>query len=179
MKLSRRAQRMQRHYHRMDKQGGLNLVSLMDIFTILVFFLMVNSSDVKVLQQDKSVQLPVSVAKQQAKETIIITVSGNNILVQGRTVASIDSLPAEGIIEGLKSELDYQSEKNGQLAGSDASSINESNDVSQAQQGRSVTLVADKSTPYKLLKRIMATSTEANYTHISLAVNKKIAGKKS
>ena len=55
MKLSRRAKRMKRHYKRMDKAGGLNLVSLMDIFTILVFFLMVNSSDVKVLQQDKSI----------------------------------------------------------------------------------------------------------------------------
>ena len=46
MKLSRRAKRMRRHYSRMHRGGGLNLVSLMDIFTILVFFLMVNSSDV-------------------------------------------------------------------------------------------------------------------------------------
>lgn len=170
---------MQRHYHRMDKQGGLNLVSLMDIFTILVFFLMVNSSDVKVLQQDKTVKLPVSVAKQQAKETIVITVSGNNILVQGRTVASIDALPAEGIILGLKSELDYQSAKNEQSARNRQSGTNNNNQVGSKPQGHSVTLIADKSTPYKLLKRIMATSTEANYTHISLAVNKKMVGKKS
>ena len=56
----------------MDKSGGLNLVSLMDIFTILVFFLMVNSSDVKVLQQDKSIELPLSSAKEQPKENLVI-----------------------------------------------------------------------------------------------------------
>ena len=33
-----------------SKTATLNLVSLMDIFTILVFFLMVNSSEVEVLQ---------------------------------------------------------------------------------------------------------------------------------
>ncbi|HBX40956.1 MAG TPA: biopolymer transporter ExbD, partial [Marinobacter adhaerens] len=41
MKTSRKAKRIRRHYGRMKKSGGLNLVSLMDIFTILVFFLMV------------------------------------------------------------------------------------------------------------------------------------------
>ncbi len=58
MKTSRRARRMQRHYGRMHRPGGLNLVSLMDIFTILVFFLMVSSSDVKVMQNTADVPLP-------------------------------------------------------------------------------------------------------------------------
>ena len=56
MKLSRRARLRQRHYGRMHKAGGLNLVSLMDIFTILVFFLMVNSSDVKVMQNTAKIE---------------------------------------------------------------------------------------------------------------------------
>jgi len=163
VKLSRRAKRMQRHYRRMDKAGGLNLVSLMDIFTILVFFLMVNSSDVKVLQQDKSVELPISVAKQQPKENLIIVVSGNDILVQGRSVATLQTLK-EGVIEGLKKELVYQAQKNAAFKTMTA--------------GYPVTLVADKRTPYKLLKKIMATCTEANYTQISLAVSKKSSAKK-
>ncbi len=163
MKLSRRAKRMQRHYRRMHKTGGLNLVSLMDIFTILVFFLMVNSSDVKVLQQDKSVELPVSTAKQQPKENIVITVSGQNILVQGRVVATTSDLNEEGFFQGLIDELKYQSEKN--------------TSVKDSTQGYPATLVADKSTPYKLLKKIMATCTAANYTQISLAVSKSTANK--
>jgi len=167
MKLSRRAKRMQRHYRRMDKAGGLNLVSLMDIFTILVFFLMVNSSDVKVLQQDKSVQLPISTVKQQPKDNIVIAVSGDNILVQGRVVALVSKIQADGNIEGLKTELVYQSQKN-----TSTSTIGEA-----AKNGLPVTLIADKATPYKLLKRIMATCTEANYTQISLAVSQKTKSK--
>ena len=159
MKLSRRAKRMQRHYKRMDKTGGLNLVSLMDIFTILVFFLMVNSSDVKVLQQDKSIDLPVSTAEEQPKENLVITVSGNAILVQGRNVASIDNINADGLIPGLKTELVYQGNK-----------MSANRTISD---GYPATLVADKQTPYKVLKSIMATCTDANFTQISLAVSKQ------
>lgn len=159
MKLSRRAKRMQRHYRRMDKAGGLNLVSLMDIFTILVFFLMVNSSDVKVLQQDKSIELPVSTAKEQPKENLVITVSGENVLVQGRTVASVNTLNTEGLLEGLKDELIYQGNK-----------MSSNRDITD---GYPATLVADKTTPYQVLKSIMATCTDANFTRISLAVSKQ------
>ena len=70
MKASRRARLRQRHYGRMHTAGGLNLVSLMDIFTILVFFLMVNSSDVKVMQNTADVPLPTSTAEKEAVENL-------------------------------------------------------------------------------------------------------------
>lgn len=159
MKLSRRAKRMQRHQRRTTNSASLNLVSLMDIFTILVFFLMVNSSDVKVLQQDKSVVLPTSTADQQPKDTIVITVSGKAILVQGRAVASVDSPDNTDIIKALKTELDYQANRR---------TVPQDTEF----KGFPVTLVADKDTPYKLLKKIMATCTEAKYTQVSLAVSK-------
>ena len=41
---------------------SINLVSMMDIFTILVFFLLVNSSDVEVLPNAKEIVLPTSTA---------------------------------------------------------------------------------------------------------------------
>lgn len=164
MKLSRRAKRMQRHYRRMHKAGGLNLVSLMDIFTILVFFLMVNSSDVKVLQQDKNVSLPVSAAEKQPKDNIVITVSDKHILVQGRPVAELQKLTSDhDTIHGLKVELDYQASKK----------VKSENDFI----GHAATLVADKSVPYKVLKKVMATCTEAEFTQISLAVSRKSDGK--
>jgi biopolymer transport protein ExbD len=161
MKLSRRAKRMQRHHRRTANSASLNLVSLMDIFTILVFFLMVNSSDVKVLQQDKSVVLPSSTTEQQPKDTLVITISGGDILVQGRAVAKIDSSQDEEIIKGLKDELDYQANRRTQARAIDGNF-----------KGFPVTLIADKATPYKLLKKIMATCTEAKYTQVSLAVSK-------
>lgn len=56
MKQSLRAKRMAKHHRRLNQAPKMNLVSLMDIFTILVFFLLVNSSDVEVLQTDKSIK---------------------------------------------------------------------------------------------------------------------------
>ena len=106
---------------------------------------------------------PLSVAKQQPKENIIIAVSGNNILVQGRVVSSIDDISEDGLYLGLKSELDYQASKNQSLQ--------------NVRDGYPVTLIADKNAPYKLLKKIMATCTAASYTRVSLAVSRKLEGK--
>ena len=57
MKQSRRARRMERHHKRHKGTPSFNLVSLMDIFTILVFFLLVNSGEGEVLPSTKNVDL--------------------------------------------------------------------------------------------------------------------------
>lgn len=161
MKQSRKSTRMNRHYRRMHKTSGLNLVSLMDIFTILVFFLMVNSGDVKVLQQDKSIQLPESVADQLPAETLVLTLSENDVLVQGWRVASIEEVKAGGeIIDPLKIELERQRARNTLLPPG---------------QSAPITLVGGKDLPYSVLKKIMSTCVDAGYTDISLAVMKKAA----
>lgn len=64
MKMSFRAKRLERQNQRLAQASKLNLVALMDIFTILVFFLMVNQSEVKVLQSNKDISLPRSVSEQ-------------------------------------------------------------------------------------------------------------------
>ena len=162
MKVSRRANRMRRHYGRMHKTGGLNLVSLMDIFTILVFFLMVNSSDVKVLQQNPSIKLPESTANVDTKETLILTVVGSDILIQGRKVASLNELSGdEQIISGIKKELEYQSSRNKRLLAGNANL-----------GGLPITIMGDKDIPYQSLKKIMESCVAANYTNMSLAVSR-------
>ena len=65
MSSSLRSRRMTRNHKRMTQQPRLNLVALMDIFTILVLFLMVNNGDVEVLQSDRDITLPESVSEQR------------------------------------------------------------------------------------------------------------------
>ena len=77
---------MEKHHKRHAAGGALNLVSLMDIFTILVFFLLVNSSDVEVLPNAKDVQLPESIAEEKAKETVVILIGDDNILADGEKI---------------------------------------------------------------------------------------------
>ena len=91
---SARAKRMEKHHKRNKGAGALNLVSLMDIFTILVFFLLVNSSDVETLPNAKDLQLPESIAEEKAKETVVIMIGEDDMIVQGTPVAKIADVMA-------------------------------------------------------------------------------------
>lgn len=166
MKKSYRAVRMERHHKRFGG-SNLNLVSLMDIFTILVFFLLVNSSSVQQLPSSKEVKLPTSSAEQLPEETVILLVNNNQILVQGRLIAKVsDVLKIEGnLIQPLLEEMQIQS----------LSSFKENSE----EEGLDVTIMGDKHIPYKLLRRILATLSEANYTNISMAVMKQSDSKTS
>ncbi|MDH4126198.1 MAG: biopolymer transporter ExbD, partial [Gammaproteobacteria bacterium] len=83
---------MDKHHLRNKRSVGLNLVSLMDIFTILVFFLLVNSSDVETLPNTKELQLPESIAEEKAKETVVILIGEQDLIVQGVPVAKISDV---------------------------------------------------------------------------------------
>lgn len=162
MKKSARAMRMERHHRRMAKDSKLSLVSLMDIFTILVFFLMLNASDVQVLQNSKSVELPKSNAKQPAKETLVLMINNNELLLQGRKLADVAGILANGeeLISELSTELAYQDTKSNRAAV----------DEDGQPMDKAITIMGDKNIPYALLKRIMQTCAQAGYTNISLAV---------
>lgn len=160
---SSRAKRMDKHHRRNKGAGGLNLVSLMDIFTILVFFLLVNSSDVEVLPNAKEIQLPESIAEQKAKETVVILIGDEDIIVQGTPIVKVaDVMAAKGndipqLREALKSQNDRVLRREAQ----------------QDIAGREVTIMGDKDIPYRLLKKVMATCSQSEYGQISLAVLQK------
>lgn len=158
-----RAARMDRHHARHKKGGSLNLVSLMDIFTILVFFLLVNSSEVEVLPNAKDVQLPESIAETKARESVVILVTDEEILVQGKVVGRVADVLAsdELVIPSLRNELVAQAER----------SVLPTEDGEEA--AREVTIMGDREIPYHLLKRVMATCTDADYGRLSLAVLQK------
>lgn len=162
MKRSMRAQRMVRHHRRMHTTSKLNLVSLMDIFTILVFFLMVNSSDVQVLQSNKSIKLPESTAEKAPRETLVVMLNDSDLLVQGRKLVDIDKVLGrdDEIIQELDKELKYQASRRSELS------------KSEIENGRAVTIMGDEEIPYRLLKKVMTTCAQADYRNISLAVSR-------
>jgi biopolymer transport protein ExbD len=164
---SSRARRMEKRHKRHKAGGALNLVSLMDIFTILVFFLLVNSSDVEVLPNAKDIQLPESIAEQKAKETVVIMIGEENIIVQGTPIVKVsDVMRRRGndipeLRQALLSQNDRVLRKEAQ------------DDIA----GREVTIMGDRDIPYRLLKKVMATCTESEYGQISLAVLQKSSDK--
>ncbi len=162
MSMSNRARRMERH-HKRNTKGTLNLVSLMDIFTILVFFLLVNSSESETLERNQAVEMPESIAEQKPRETVVVLVTPDSVYVQGEAVATIDEI--EGLkgntIGPLKDALESQVERLIFKAETDDPG------------SREVTIMGDKSIPYSVLKKVMNTCTQASYGHISLAVLQK------
>ncbi len=163
MRYMGRAARMERHHKRHKGGSAINLVSMMDIFTILVFFLLVNSSEVEVLPNAKDVRLPDSIAEEKARESVVVLVTDKDLLVQGRIVASVADVMASKVvvIPALKAALEEQTARVLQP------------DVKDDVAGREVTIMGDREIPYSLLKKVMATCTSANYGQLSLAVLQK------
>ena len=157
--LQKRAERNSRNHSGLD----MNLVSLIDIFTILIFFLM-SSTGVEVLTSSKAVKLPESTAEKAPRETIVVTVSGTDILVGGRRIALVsDALRSnDDLIAPLKAELDLQASRQ---------VLRKENE----KHGKAVTIMGDKDIPYRLLRKVMYTAARANFSDVSFAVTQKAA----
>ncbi|VAW57477.1 hypothetical protein MNBD_GAMMA07-1182 [hydrothermal vent metagenome] len=167
MKKSSRAKRMQRHHARMgDKSASLNMVSLMDIFTILVFFLLVSAANSDILPTPKNIKLPISTTEKIPKTNVVIMVNESNILVQGKKVADVsDVIKSKSniikpLLNALKKEL-----------------VADAPEKTKEIMKKGVTIMGDKEVHYLLIKKIMITSAAANFVDISLAVNRKVADK--
>jgi len=157
---SRRAQRMERQHRRGRGSLGINLVSLMDIFTILVFFLLVNSSDGEILPNPKSVVLPESVSEEQPRQTVVLMVNGEHVLLNGEVITSVaevmeqKGLVSDAIRNAMHNELVKLQEKY----------------KSDPGMRMEATVMGDKDIPYSLLKKVLASATASGYQRISLAV---------
>lgn len=160
MRNSRRIKRMSRNRVKITK---MNLTSLMDVFTILVFFLLVNSGSVELVEAPKNVTLPESRVEAKPRETVVIFVSKDDVLVQGEVVARVDD-----ILEGLEGTTDPISAR---LAELKENVVGPSTMVVAGSQ--EVTILADKSVPFIVIRKIMSTCTDGGYEDVSLAVIQK------
>jgi len=162
MRNSRRIKRMSRNRGKISK---MNLTSLMDVFTILVFFLLVNSGSVEVLDAPKNVTLPESRIEAKPRETVVIFVSSDEVLVQGKRVALVAD-----ILDGDSTALDPITSRLAELK----ENIVGPNTLAVA-GSQEVTILADKSVPFTVIKTIMSTCTDGGYENVSLAVIQKAA----
>lgn len=152
--------RMQRRHKRLKGTAGISLTSLMDIFTILVFFLLVNSQNSNKLPDTKSLVLPQSTSEKAPKENLIVMVTPSAILVQDQLVARVDDVRAStaDIIPSLAQELKLR-------AAAMPTKLNE-----QGVPERDITIMGDKNIPYTVLRKIMTTCAVVDYSKIHFAV---------
>ena len=147
--------------------AGLNLVSLMDVFTILVFFLLVNSASSDVMEPPKNIKLPDSTVEAKPRETVVVMITPEQILVQGEPVISVQEVldSKTAVIDAVKQRLLLQQKK---VIGISTKTV---------AQSREVTVLAHRTVPFHLIKKVMASTTSAGYGKISLAVIQKAKSK--
>ena len=160
------------HKRREQVDAQLNLIPLIDILSVMVAFLLVYSTDVEVLQNSKGVTIPESRTEVRPKQSVVVMITKDAVLVQGETVASLAEVsdPHTQLVEPLRQVLQRP------IAGLDAAARDE------ALTSREVTVMADKDLPYEVLRKVLATCTAAAYGKISLAVLQKeepVSGVKS
>jgi biopolymer transport protein ExbD len=160
MKASRRMRRLSRYRPKLEK---MNLTSLMDVFTILVFFLLVNSGQTELLDTPKQMVLPESIVETKPRETVVIYVNKDQIVVQGTAVARIEDIvnSKEDDLEPVMAQL---AALQGRVIGVRTQTVAASKEV---------TILADKSIPFDVVRRVMASCTAQGYERISLAVIQK------
>jgi biopolymer transport protein ExbD len=161
MRNSRRIKRMSRN--RVKMVTKMNLTSLMDVFTILVFFLLVNSGSVELLDAPKDVKLPESYEESKPRETVVISVSPEDVIVQGQIVAYVNDILAdkEASLEPLAVRLAELKEN---IVGPATLAVADTQEV---------TILADKSVPFIVVRRVMSACTAEGYENVSLAVIQK------
>lgn len=161
MKNTRRIKRMARV--KRNKLGALNLTSLMDVFTILVLYLLVNQSAVEVVEPPKEIKLPDSVVEAKPRQTVMVMVSEQQVTIQGEPVVAFDDILQNraGASEQIRQRLE---QIKGQVIGVNTEVVAKSSEV---------TIMAHRTVPFKALKSLMSSCTGAGYTKISLAVIQK------
>jgi len=143
------------------EDAELNLIPLIDVMSVLVAFLLIYTADVAAVQNTKDVEIPQSTADTQAQQSVVVMITKEHVFVQGEMVANVADINAsmETLVEPLRRVLDRPM----LLGGGDAA----------ATATREVTVIADKSLPFELVRKVMATCTATTYGKISLAVLQK------
>jgi len=162
MRNTRRIKRMSRNRLKIAK---MNLTSLMDVFTILVFFLLVNSGSVELVEAPRDVKLPESFEESKPRETVVIAVSPETVMVQGKIVGIVPDIleDKEASLEPLAARLAELKET---IIGPATATVADSQEV---------TILADKSVPFIVVRKVMSACTGEGYENVSLAVIQKPA----
>ncbi len=159
--LQKRAERRGRNTTMVD----MNLVSLIDVFTILIFFLLSSAGVEAALPSTKAVKLPLSSAEKSPRQTLVLAVSGDEILVEGSKVATVAealALPGDAI-PALQAALESQAQRLALRSASDGGQT----------AAKAITILGDKDIPYRLLRKVMFTAAKADFGDVSFAVQRK------
>jgi biopolymer transport protein ExbD len=158
---------------------SLNLTPMLDIFSILVTFLLMSySTDPNNHDVDANLELPDSVTLVSMDEVPSITVNKNEIFVNNKSLVKLENgeVPANEIQQGAvfpvyKALLEIDEANKKAMAEFRGESLAD-NGEKKAKPGE-ITIEMDKGHKFQLLKRLMLSGQQANFVTWKLLVAKE------
>jgi len=141
----------------------LRLTSMIDVFTILLVFLLKSySADGQIMTVSKELSLPISTSIKSPETSSIIMITEKMILVDGRPLMSVkDAIESKNLrLENLYKDLRAK-----RLMAESVSQLDEK----MAFRG-DITIQGDSKIPFEVLKRVMYTCGQVGYNNMLLAV---------
>ncbi len=141
--------------------ASVNLISMMDILTVLLLFLLKSySAGGEVMVPQPGVKLPESTAESMPQASLIISIDGDVIKLGTERVASVAEVTSssDSGIPSLAERLPAAAT----VAG-----------AHESKKGTAVTIQGDRNIEYSLLRKVMFTLSQSGYDNVSLAVLRK------
>ncbi|MCA9732254.1 MAG: biopolymer transporter ExbD [Deferribacteres bacterium] len=153
-----------RHRGRSKGSPSLRLTSMIDMFTILLVFLLKNFSADQIMTIREDLILPNSTAQKQPAQTPVIVVTDDLILLEDKPVARTD-------LVANSTSNDIPNLRAGLLEKKQIADALGRQNAAFSFKGQ-VTIQGDKEIPFRILKKIMVTCGVVGYSDILLAVYK-------
>lgn len=165
-----------------DVTALLSLTAMVDMFTVLVIFLLQNyNATGEIIYIPKEVVLPKATSTRDLKPAHIVTISNKEILLDKVVVATFEQVAGaeDWNIQGLKDQLQDALIKS--KAEQESKIQNRIRDVVESTRGQAeedpnawskVTIQADKGVDFLTIKKVLYTATEAGAGEINFAVTK-------
>ncbi len=153
---------------RRRRQGNftVKLTSMMDMFTILLVFLLNSySAEGEIITVAKDIKLPQSTAQKEPKPTPIVMVTGQWLIFDGQPLVPVAEVLRSRrlLIPELKRELERTRKTTEQLA-----ALNP-----KLRFRGEITIQGDREIPFGLLKKVMFTCGQVGYNNLLLAVTQE------
>ena len=143
----------------------VNLTSMMDMFTIILVFLIINySTEGSMIHPSDFLTLPHSTTEQSPEVALDLVISKEWVMVNENPIEKVSNILAqEGlIIKSLQEKLAVYSREAKRME-----------ETFGTKFSGKVTIQGDKDIPYRLLVKVMATCGRSDYPNMRLVVYKK------
>ena len=151
-----------------DGTVKLNLTSMIDMFTLMVVFLLKNySAQGQLVTPAEGLLLPTSSIEKSAQEALSVKLSQDNIMVENEIVVGGESYRA------IENQKDFMIEPLYKVLSERAKSARESAERYKTEFSGKISIQGDIAIPYNILTRVMYTCGQAGYPTMNLVVYRK------